>query len=55
MDQATALINALYKSDAWLCSIPHGQYETHDPYRKQKAIDLMREALAEVARAELLE
>lgn len=47
-DRATRIIESLSSDDAWLCSIPHGQYETHVPYSKAQAIEKVRDALREV-------
>jgi hypothetical protein len=53
LDRASRIVQALSARDAWLCSIPHGQYEHHEPYSAVQAADLVREVLAEDARAHL--
>lgn len=37
-EQATKIVLALYDDDAWLCSIPHGQYESYSAYTQEQAI-----------------
>jgi hypothetical protein len=44
-EQAALIVDALYRADAWLCTIPHGQYETYSPYRKERAVQLVVNAL----------
>lgn len=45
VDLAKDIINELARFDAWLCSIPHGQYETYVPHKEDRAIDLMNGVL----------
>ena len=49
-DHAERIVDALYDSDGWLCSIPHGQYETYVPHRKEDAVRKVREAIAKTRR-----
>ena len=49
-DRAEQIVDALYTDDARLCSIPHGQYETYVPHRKEDAVRKVREALTRTER-----
>jgi hypothetical protein len=51
-DRAEVIVDLLYDDDAWLCSIPHGQYETYVPHRKEDAVRKVREALGKTERQE---
>lgn len=43
---AAAVVQNLNKMDAWLCSVPHGQYETYSPHTPEHAKLLLLDALA---------
>jgi len=45
-DRAERIVELLHAADASLCSIPHGQYESYNPHRQERAVQLMRDALA---------
>ncbi|WP_414683579.1 DNA translocase FtsK [Microbacterium sp. CFBP9023] len=45
-DRAERIVKLLYDADASLCSIPHGQYESYNPHGRERAVQLMRDALA---------
>lgn len=44
---AMKLIKRMRDNDAWLCSIPHGQFETYTSHSKDRAEGILRAALSE--------
>ena len=49
---AAKMVELMYRADAQLCSVPHGQYECYTAHRNDRAVAIVASALIEALKEE---